>query len=51
MGHPVADEMGGASGLAGWSCGWCTLWFVIGFNNGKGVRLLLGIRGWLEWLL
>jgi hypothetical protein len=42
VGRPVADETGGVSGLAGWSCGWCTIPFVIRFNNGKGVGLLLG---------
>jgi hypothetical protein len=41
-GCPVADEMGGALGLIGWS-GWCTIPFIIRFNNGKGVSLLLGI--------
>ena len=42
-GRPVADETGGASGVAGWYWGWCTISFVIRFNNGKGVGLLLGI--------
>ncbi len=34
VGRPVADETGGASGLAVWSCVWCTIPIVIRYNNG-----------------
>ncbi len=34
-GHPVADETGGAAGLAEGSCGWCTIPFVTSSTMGR----------------